>query len=307
MYYPLLRGKQNELLALRELLKDDKLSKKITPIIEPIKASATFRLLLINFFQNKRSIAVVQNTELTDYSGFNTDEIDNIKTSNDFIPSFFIHSDNDLTFLNESNSKKIAILDKASGTTNIGTLNAQGVYVVIDVKNRRMMREARGESISNLVELDDGFDKLSRNQDYLEEPDQFFSQEHRFYKKDGFAGFSDYSIIGSNYVDSGFAAKAVAIHIVYFDAKDDLRVHHFVSDSNDDISNPARKFAEALKKLIAWKNSSQFDKRKNQSEALDEFQKMYNTQKYSGLGVIKKLSIKHHLEIMGRFFEEREV
>ncbi len=28
MYYPLLRGKQNELLALRELLKEGKLSKK---------------------------------------------------------------------------------------------------------------------------------------------------------------------------------------------------------------------------------------------------------------------------------------
>ncbi|MFT8427873.1 MAG: sce7725 family protein [Leuconostoc mesenteroides] len=306
MYYPLLRGKQNELLALRELLKNGKLSKKIIPIIEPIKASATFRLLLRSFFQGKRNIAVIQNTAVTNYVGFNTAEIDSIKAANNFIPSFIIRSDSDLVLLNEPNPRKIAVLNIKSEITKIDSLRMQGIYVVVDTDNKRMERKVKDANISNLIELNDSFIKLPRNQDYLNDPDEFFSQEHKFYKQDGFSGFSDYSIIGSDYVDTGFAAKAVAIHIVYFDANGDLRVHHFVSNSNDDITNPAGKFAEALKKLIEWKNGPQFDGLQNQSEALEEFQKMYDTGRYSGLGVIKKLSLKHHLEIMGRFLETHE-
>lgn len=34
MYYPYLRGRQNELLCLRELLENDVIGKKIVPIIE---------------------------------------------------------------------------------------------------------------------------------------------------------------------------------------------------------------------------------------------------------------------------------
>lgn len=42
MYFPYLRGRQNELLCLRELLDAGKLSTKIIPIIEPVKFSRTF-------------------------------------------------------------------------------------------------------------------------------------------------------------------------------------------------------------------------------------------------------------------------
>lgn len=41
MYYPLLRGRQNELLAIKELLDASALSSKIVPVIEPVKLSPT--------------------------------------------------------------------------------------------------------------------------------------------------------------------------------------------------------------------------------------------------------------------------
>lgn len=156
--------------------------------------------------------------------------------------------------------------------------------------------------MEKLVELNDSFDKQKRNQDYEQENDEVFSEEHLYYKKDGFLGFSDYSIVGEEFIDAGFAPKAVAIHIVYFDKDNKLRIRHFVSDSNDDIFNPAGKFAEALKKLIDWYAGNSFD-RKNDSNALREFKKLNDAGTYPGLGVIKKLSIKHHLEIMGKFLE----
>lgn len=45
MYYPILRGRQNELLAIRELLIDGKLD-NVIPIIEPVKASSTLLSVL---------------------------------------------------------------------------------------------------------------------------------------------------------------------------------------------------------------------------------------------------------------------
>ena len=37
MYFPYLRGRQFELVALRELLELDLISEKIVPVIEPVK------------------------------------------------------------------------------------------------------------------------------------------------------------------------------------------------------------------------------------------------------------------------------
>ena len=41
MYFPYLRGRQYELLALRELVKNNLLGEHIIPIIEPVKLSST--------------------------------------------------------------------------------------------------------------------------------------------------------------------------------------------------------------------------------------------------------------------------
>ena len=41
MYFPYLRGRQYELIALRELIANNKLSKNIIPIIEPVKVAPT--------------------------------------------------------------------------------------------------------------------------------------------------------------------------------------------------------------------------------------------------------------------------
>ncbi|XFE28377.1 sce7725 family protein [Listeria innocua] len=43
MYYPYLRGKQFDLLALKEALSRGLLSNKIHPVIEPVRDSATLK------------------------------------------------------------------------------------------------------------------------------------------------------------------------------------------------------------------------------------------------------------------------
>lgn len=141
--------------------------------------------------------------------------------------------------------------------------------------------------------------KKDRNNDYRKNVDQFFSDDHIYFKDDGYFGFSDYSIVGKEYQDSGFAPYAVAIHIVYFDDDKELRIRHFVSDSNDDISDPANKFYEAVSKLVMWNKE-----KKLSTEGMRGFEELYDSGAYPGLGVVKKLSIMHHLELIGEFLED---
>ena len=93
---------------------------------------------------------------------------------------------------------------------------------------------------------------------------------------------------------------AVAIHIVYFDADETLKVRHFVSDSNEDITDSAGKFYEALTKLISWSKTQSLN-----TDAIKEFQKHYDNETYPGLGYVKKLCLKHHIELMNQYLSSR--
>ena len=172
--------------------------------------------------------------------------------------------------------------------------NCQAKYNVVpyDFAFRRI----RG----NRVLIADRFEpiKKERNNDYSKNEDEFFSDDHLYYS-DGYVGFSDYTIVGQEYQESGFAPYAVVIHIVYFDDKKNLRIRHFVSDSNDDISDPANKFYEAVSKLVEWNSNMKLE-----TEGIHIFEELHRTGAYPGLGVVKKLSIMHHIELMGNYLEE---
>lgn len=162
----------------------------------------------------------------------------------------------------------------------------------------RFLRQFKQEPIGLIR---DAFIKRDRNVDYLGAEDEFFSDDHLYFDEN-YEAFSDYSITGKSYIEGGFAPIAVAIHMVYLDANDVLRVKHFVSDTNEDITDPAGKFNEALTKLVKW--ASNIDE-KNESISLQQFRKLSDEKRYPGLGFVKKLSIMHHLEIMGKFLDNR--
>lgn len=64
MYLPYLRGRQFELLALRELLEKKLIGNKITPIIEPIKPTSTLVKTLKLYTINKRNLAIIMNPKV---------------------------------------------------------------------------------------------------------------------------------------------------------------------------------------------------------------------------------------------------
>lgn len=322
MYYPYLRGRQNELLCLRELLEKDKLSKKVIPVIEPVRWSSTFFSTIKKFVEKDREIIIIKNPEVGSFLKEYREKIGKIeelepsdkKEKQKKIVEEYkeLLKDSHIISAYINNSKFLQRIDDAS-------IDLANKYVIN--KNRGDFRsyEEYGEALeakvafipnsfdfldvveSDKVLLEDCFTKARRNVDYIENEVEFFSKNHLVYKKRGYDGFSDYSIVGDEYEESGFAPLAVAIHVVYFNEKNDLMVRHFVSDSNENISDPGGKFGEAVEKLAKWVEAGNVKK----TEGLKELLNYYKSGKFPGLGVIKKLSIKHHIELIGDF-EENE-
>ena len=308
MYLPILRGRQFELLALRECINKGFLSSKIIPIIEPVKISSTYTKTVDSFIKADKPIAIIRNPQVGSWVKDSkkesnvkiceqvNEQFKNINVISSFYVTPRLSASIDLATKNGIPiDSLILICNNPEYVSNYEEIIADNrpLYNVIPDKGdfRRRIRP-------NRVMCEDHFPKQTRNIDYSDIETEFFSSDHLYYTEDGYKGFSDYSVVGEEYSETGFAPYAVAIHIVYFDAKNILRIAHFVSDSNDDISDPARKFAEAVEKLVEWNKTMKLD-----TVGIREFEAAYHNKTYPGLGVVKKYSIMHHLELMSKYLD----
>jgi hypothetical protein len=308
MYFPIIRGRQYDLLALRELQSKGLLSKKITPIIEPIKLNSTLISTIKAFEEDNRELILISNPRVGSFTGelklptvFN--QFKELLQSNSIIVGHHLNKNsvNEIHKLQQeydANLENLVIIHSERSLVplykEIFAVEKPWLNVIpSDNSFRRQLSDQR------LAGLDDKFNKLPRNADYLEQEREFFSEEHLFFSSEGYFGFSDYSVVGKEYNDGGFAPYAVAIHIVYPNAESALEIMHFVSDSNNDISDPAGKFSESLDKLVRWYQEYISDDRMK-TYAMECILRHYEEGTYPGLATLKKLSIMHHLELMGR-------
>lgn len=308
MYFPYLRGRQFDLIACRELVEGGLLSERIIPIIEPVKASSTLRSTLDTFRENQQEIIVIQNPEVGEYlvelaqlSEEEREEFRSLMCSEFIIPAFLMPTNHQVEASIESfrqtyydiNFEDIVIIHQDASTidNHVELFSEQHPRYTFTPDHSAF----RGRIRHNRVLFEDRFIPERRNADYKYR-DIFFSNDHLYYIEDQCVGFSDFSIGGNSYTDGGFAPFAVAFHLVYFVENEDIYVKSFVSDSNNDIQNPAGKYHEALAELFEW--GYRGDPR-IQTTALQVFIEHYQTGAYPGLGTVKKLSIMHHLEMMG--------
>ncbi|MDR3585672.1 MAG: sce7725 family protein [Desulfosporosinus sp.] len=302
MYFPYFRGRQFELIALRELVENSLLSEQVIPIIEPVKLSSTLINTIEKFNEKGRKIALINNPQVGSLH-MDLENEKNALLKEKFKRAvkfpvvvkthvFNVNSDRQLTKGTTPLMTICKSKDFISAYENSFTDSKPEFNLILDESVfRRRIRD-------NLVLLGDKFIKLVRNTDYAD-IDEPFSDDHIFYRQDGYIGFADYSIVGNEFSESGFAPYAVAIHIVYFDKEKSLRIRHFVSDTNDDITDPANKFAEAVGKLVKWNKTAQLD-----TLGVKSFISLYENESYPGLGTVKKLSIMHHIELISRYLDK---
>lgn len=307
MYFPYLRGRQFELIALRELIENKLIGDKVVPIIEPIKPTSTLAKTLSVYTKNEHMHALVMNPAVGEFvsqiRGKSKEEDASVNAiyedleSEYLIKAYIMKRHTPGSLRKRTDLKKLMIINPKRDCLEDYVKVYSGFepkYALVP-DDRTFTRKAP----KSKVMFEDKFSKAARNSDYSKNVDEFFSADHLYFQDEGFKGFSDYSIVGAEYNESGFAPLAVAIHIVYFDENNELRIHHFVSDSNTDINDPAGKFGEALSKLVEWVN----EKNPPRTAGLKSFIDCYESGKYPGLGTVKKYSIMHHLELMNMYLE----
>ncbi len=314
MYYPFLRGKQFELILLRDnakIVADN----DIHPIIEPVKCdfkaldraltiveeNGVNYTLILNPITGEKPVA----TEIIFHNFINISDINFHNLSYGYILNAETNIEELITLLEGNRDKQFSIIhygfsnskliaDKINDFDNIKR------HIFIEgYAGKLYQRHLKKDGIVRIL-IRDGFKPQRKNSLYPES--EHFSDLHITYPDEGMDGFGDYLIVGDDYSETGGPAYAVAIHLTYLNEEDDMFIYHFVSDRSDSPTDPGGKFLEALSKLIDKaenKNSMIF-----KSNAYYEFKNLYEKQHYPGLGYVKKLSMQHHLELIVNFFNQ---
>jgi hypothetical protein len=311
MYHPYFRGKQFELIAIRETAKV-MADAGFVPIIEPVKEalSGLERTLTTICEAGGEAIVIVnpyhgdhqQNgTGLTNLlqTCYHGDEaisagilLRSDMTIADALGLYEAHEDHSPSFVHAGFTAQKALADY------LGNDLAASRHVFIEqYANTLYRKHFEG---SNRVLVRDGFRRL-KNSEYAKIPVEEFSELHLTYTDMGMAGFGDFLTVGDLFSEGGGPAYAVAIHLTFIDPdKDDVMyIYHFVSTTNDTPTDPAGKFGQALKKVIDRLNSG--TSKLLETEAVQELRQLDEKGHFPGLGHVKKLSMKHHIETLASY------
>lgn len=313
MYYPFLRGKQFELICVRE--NAPLMAGVMVPIIEPVKSStnslrraveavvdAEGSFIIIanprvgDFVANRQLLSEeLQKDYLAEYENWSVGWLASDSTTEDEIRSAFELSERVALIHGgfRSGAELAQILARTPGVTH---------HVFLEEATSKLYR--RHFTGGSRILIRDGFNARKRNIDYPEV--DHFSDLHITFVDEGMDGFGDYLIVGSDYTESGGPAYAVAIHLSFIDSgeDEDMFVAHYVSDRHTSPTDPGGKFAEALHKLVA--HATQTNSPVLRTEAVSEFVQLSERGHYPGLGYAKKVSMQHHIELMADFLAQAD-
>jgi hypothetical protein len=302
MYYPYLRGRQFELIALREYALIRGENNNVTPIIEPVKKTFnSLKLAIPKFIEGDMNFALILNPqvgEIKDFKIIATELKEQLADTSKWIPAFIVTNNIDAinTEIENNNYNEVMIIcsDRAdtSSAEFLEFISDKRIKYVVSKENRTLKRKLKGK---DFIRLDDSFNSQKRNKDFLSISEEKFTEEHLFYEEDNYAGFSDYTVLISDFIEGGGAPYAVAIHLTYQKDSEEIWIRHFTSISNDDIANIQGKFAEAVRKAVSFIDTEPLD-----TEATKELKNYYDEEKYPGLGMVKKIAIKNHLELINK-------
>lgn len=303
MYFPYLRGKQFELIAIREL-SDYCSADLLRPIIEPVRKNLTPLIKTIKHLNTKKIIPIIiANPEVGDFKGGNTDVIDELKKYDDieYLLCIKVEDSRDAYGISiiEGLDEPYAIQVTCGIDKKILPHTNQAELTIVDSNDTSPLAL---KQLNNVILLGDFFKKKIRNSDYGSESP--YSYLHVTYKDNlNVIGFSDFTVMSEEFIEGGGPAYVVTIHISYInnDKFDEMYVRHYSSFDNKSPTDPAGKFIDALTKLIA-----DYDNKIvgfEDTHGIKDFKKLAEEKHFPGLGQVKKISIKHHIETLCKYLE----
>jgi hypothetical protein len=309
MYHPYFRGKQYELLCIREMATVFKAA-GFCPIIEPVRddLGGLKRAIDAVVEADGRAVVIVNphHGDLAD-SGVALSELLKEKYLN--LPGISagillkqkMSTSEALRCYRDHKPHSPVLIHAGFGEARklaeaLGKQSNKQRHVFLENYCGKLYQKHFSDGIRIL--LRDGFER-KRNRDYeLIEP---FSDLHATFEDEGMDGFGDFLIAGDDYSETGGPAYAVAIHLTFIDPDKDnsMWIYHFVSERRDTPTDPAGKFAEALTKMMKVVNKS--NSKVLETSAVKEFRELHRQGHFPGLGYLKKLSMNHHIETLADY------
>lgn len=305
MYYPYLRGKRFEALALKAEAAPLAAAGNVLPIIEPVKNEWRN---LTQVLDAGLHLAVIVNPRVGDYSPAPPRSRRVQLPMPTSAPAVYAHAGTTPTLIVDATttaaaiqrfgrtyggSRGFVIVGAPPAGTNIAAeiLKLNPSFIAI---RRRVVPPFAPRDLN--VDLIDNFVRVDNNSLYP--PDEFYTDRHVTIQTDtDYAHFADYSIQGDHYRDGGGRANNVALHHVYVTGPNpsNLRIRHHVSESNRSVRTM---WHDALSQLVADLPALARMSPSNATSVLAEYRALHRSRDYPGLGKMKEIAMRHHLLLM---------
>ena len=306
MYFPYLRGKQYELLAVRE---SGFLSNQRTvPLFEPTTPSSATLGRFSRIAKAGVKFSIIVNSANGQPPPPPADTAQLLRDLESLVPGAVLpafeirarHSAADVATFARAFAAQQCVLVHRNHThtaTALGNalmpLSRPAVHILLDGGTPFSVVKALPSA--GLVLLRDGFDRCRRNADYP--PRSNFGDLLYTYGGRGFQGFGDFAIVGDSFSPGGGAAKHVAIHLTELH-NNTIVANHFVSTTSPQRGNDQAKYFSALGLLVSHTGNpakTGFD-----TQGVLEYLQSNASRHYPGLGKLKQWSMMHHMEIIDR-------
>lgn len=304
MYYPYLRSKQNEMLALREIAQSPITYSHITPIIEPVRELASLDKTIDAMESKGLPYAVILNA-----IGYTPEEVyawlakdgrqhyspaflcdTSISLVQNQIDDMGLH-DVILVFKNDIDSDNENLMP---------LLTNPSVKTIIGRMSRSLKRNLLREQKQIVTFKPDAFHPQNSNAQYANVPDELYTEEHTFYKDEQYIGFADFCVLPKDLQEGGMTPTTLAIHLTYKKNDDEIWVKHFLSDTQLGRENIQRKFKEAAVHV------KEFFENHPKTAAVEQLLDCLQNGHYPGLGKLKEYTVWNHLELINNLLENNQ-
>ena len=297
MYYPYLRSKQNEMLALREIAQSTTIHySHIMPIIEPVRELSSLDKTIEAMEKAAIPYAIILNS-----NGYNAEDVytwlakDN---SQHYSPAFLC--DYSIQFVQDfiaaANLKDVILVfknDIDSDNENLWPLLTNpSVKTIIGRMSRSLKRNLLREQKQLVTFKTDAFHPQNSNAQYASVPDELYTEEHTFYNAEQYIGFADFCVLPKELQEGGMIPTTLAIHLTYKKNDDEIWVKHFLSDTQLGRENIQRKFKEAAIHV------KEFFENHPKTAAVEQLLDCLPNGHYPGLGKLKEYTVWNHLELI---------
>jgi len=217
-----------------------------------------------------------------------------------YIPALYIYRDTNIREVNSfmgrhTDGFRAVIYDAEPASEEVRNwcFTDDRIYHHIILENKVKADFVRDTLKPRRVLIRDNFRRKTSNSQYPER--EHFTDLNTAAGNPENLDWGDYSIQGDHFADGGGAAMTVAIHHIHFsDNGESLDISHFLSDRQETTDDPAGKTIEAARKLVAALNVLA----PSDTVACGEYRAMVESEQWRGLGYLKRLAIRHHLEVI---------